>query len=147
MGVIDVDWAQIEVDLIRVALAFALAFPIAWERGRGRASIGLRTLPIVAMAACGFALIIRWAPSADAESQARVLQGIITGIGFIGGGAIVKQGTDVRGLVTAASIWNAGAIGVAVGYGRADVGIVLSITNMLVLLILKPVAEGRQGDE
>lgn len=78
------------------------------------------------MAACGLALIIRWAPSADAESQARVLQGIITGIGFIGGGAIVKQGTDVRDLVTAASIWNAGAIGVAVGYGRADVGIVLS---------------------
>jgi putative Mg2+ transporter-C (MgtC) family protein len=147
MGVIDVDWVQIEADLIRVALAFALAFPIAWERGQGRASVGLRTLPIVAMAACGIALIMRWAPGAGAESQARVLQGIITGIGFIGGGAIVKQGTDVRGLVTAASIWNAGAIGVAVGYGRADVGIVLSVANMLILLILRPIAEGPQeGD-
>jgi putative Mg2+ transporter-C (MgtC) family protein len=59
----------------------------------------------------------------------------------------VKQGTDVRGLVTAASIWNAGAIGVAVGYGRADVGIVLSVANMLILLILRPIAEGPQeGD-
>lgn len=54
----------------------------------------------------------------------------------------MKQGTDVRDLVTAASTWNARAIGVAVGYGRADVGIVLSITNMLVLLILKPVRRG-----
>jgi putative Mg2+ transporter-C (MgtC) family protein len=147
MGVIDVDWAQIEVDLIRVALAFALALPIAWERGRGQASVGLRTLPVVAMAACGFALIIRWTPGAAAESEARVLQGIITGIGFIGGGAIVKQGTDVRGLVTAASIWNAGAIGVAVGYGRADVAMVLSLANLVVLVMLQPLADERPGGD
>ncbi len=96
---------------------------------------------MVAMAACGFALIIRWTPDTEADSHARVLQSIITGIGFIGGGAIVKQGTDVRGLVTAASVWNAGAIGVAVGYGWAVVADVLSLTNLLVLVLLRPLPE------
>ena len=141
MQALELDWTQIRDDLILVSIAVALALPIGWERGRGRASVGLRTLPIVAMAACGFALIIEAAPGAEAESHARVLQGIIAGIGFIGGGAIVKHGTNVRGLVTAASIWNAGAIGVAVGYGRANIAVVLSVINLLSLCLLTPIAE------
>lgn len=122
-------------DLLRVGLAFALAFPIGWERGKGKHSVGFRTLPIVAMAACGFALIMRMEDAAGSEAQARVLQGVITGIGFIGGGAILKDGHTVRGLVTAASIWNAGAIGAAIGLGRAHVAVILSAINVFGLLL------------
>ncbi|HLW26150.1 MAG TPA: MgtC/SapB family protein [Kiloniellales bacterium] len=123
-------------ELLRILLAFALAFPIAWERARGHRSVGFRTLPIVAMAACGFTLIGRSVADIGAEGEARVLQGIISGIGFVGAGAIVKQGTSVRGLVTAASIWNAGAIGAAVGFERAEIAVALSLINLISNLFL-----------
>ncbi|WP_037470839.1 MgtC/SapB family protein [Sinorhizobium fredii] len=123
-------------DAVTVAFAFALAFPIGWERGRGRHSVGFRTLPIVAIAACGFGLVVETSSPSNAEAQARVLQGVVTGIGFIGGGAIVKQRGNVKGLVTAASIWNAGAIGVAVGLNRLNIAIVLSAVNVLTLWAL-----------
>jgi len=118
------------LDIGRILLAFALAFPIAWERAHGQRSVGFRTLPIVAMAACGFTLVGKGMIGIDAEGQARVLQGIISGIGFVGAGSIVKQGADVRGLVTAASIWNAGAIGAAVGFERAEIALALSLVNL-----------------
>lgn len=130
------DLERLLVDVVTVAIAFALAFPIGWERGRGRYSVGFRTLPIVSVAACGFALLVDANSPGAAEAQARVLQGVITGIGFIGGGAIVKQRGNVKGLVTAASIWNAGAIGTAVGLGRLNIAIVLSFINLISLLAL-----------
>lgn len=126
-------------DGLHVLLAFALTFPIGWERGRGRKSIGFRTLPVVAMAACGFAIIIGMAE--DMEAQARILQGIITGIGFIGGGAILKHNGNIKGLVTAASIWNAGAIGAAVGFDRANIAVVLSLLNLIILWLLPKLDE------
>lgn len=137
-------------DAAKVLLAFLLALPIGWERGKGRDSVGFRTLPIVSMAACGFAIIVELEASLSAEARARVLQGVVTGIGFIGGGAIVKSGRDVRGLVTAASIWNAGAIGAAVGFGRGNIAVALCLLNLLSLLILGFLGpngkEGRGGD-
>ena len=131
-------------------LAFALALPLGWERGRGRRSAGFRTFPIVAMASCGYALLARKLPGADAESMTRLLQGLIAGIGFIGGGAILKHDGRVRGLVTAASIWNTGAIGVSVAYGRIEIALVLSAVNFAALLLLTPIAahwDHDHGDE
>ena len=104
-GGLDIDWAQVADSLIRVVAAFLLAVPIGWERERGTASAGLRTFPVVAMAACGYALIIRTMPDATPEAHSWLLQGLLAGIGFIGGGAILKNGADVRGVITAASIW------------------------------------------
>jgi putative Mg2+ transporter-C (MgtC) family protein len=124
----------------QIAAAFALAFPLGWERGAGRSSVGFRTLPVVAMAACGFALLAKSLPGADADSLTRLLQGLMGGVGFIGGGVILKQNGSVRGLVTAASIWNVGAVGVAVAYGRLEIAVVLSVLNFLVLVLLTPVA-------
>lgn len=135
-------------DLQFVLIAFLLAVPIGWERGRGPHSAGFRTLPVVAMASCGFAMIIEMeAAAADTEAQARVLQGVIAGIGFIGGGAIIKHGRDVQGLATAASIWNAGAIGGAVGFGRLNIAILLSLINLLGLWLLAGLNVQDEEDE
>ncbi|MEN3975116.1 MgtC/SapB family protein [Emcibacter sp. SYSU 3D8] len=123
-----------------VVLAFLLVLPIGWERGRGRHSVGFRTFPVVAMAACGFAMIIDAEAANNVEARARVLQGVVTGIGFIGGGA------NVRGLVTAASIWNAGAIGTAIGFQRANIAVVLALINILSLLVLSRVSDRVVGD-
>lgn len=140
-GVTLIDPALLGEHLARMLLAFALAFPLGWERGKGQHSAGFRTFPVVAMASCGYALIARKIPGADAESLTRLLQGLIAGIGFIGGGAILKQQGRVRGLVTAASIWNTGAIGVSVGYGRVEIAVVLCVVNLLSLILLTPLVE------
>src|SRR5262245_36359418 len=109
---ISIDWAQVLESCTRIVVAFLLALPLAIERNWGGRGIGLRTFPIVAMAACGYVLLVKGAADTDVQAQSRLLQGLIAGIGFIGGGAIVKEGFGgVRGLVTAASIWNTSAIG------------------------------------
>ena len=135
------DLRQTCVDLLRISIAFVLAIPIGLERHESQRSLGLRTFPIVAMGACGFMLIAKNLPGADAESQARLIQGLIGGIGFIGGGAILKHGTNVRGLATAASIWSTGAIGAAVAFEREEIAVILSAVMFATLRLLTPVVE------
>jgi len=134
---ITIDFREIFQNIIYMAVAYVLAMPIAWDREHRVRSAGLRTFPLVAVASCGFMLIgISVLDSTDAES--RVLYGIMTGIGFIGGGAIIKDKSRVLGTATAASIWNTGAIGTAVAWSRFEIALVLSLINFLTLWIMLP---------
>ena len=99
-------------DLLHIGLAYVLTAVIGWDREKEAHSAGLRTFPIVGMASCGYLMVLGNQP--DVAAQSRVLQGLITGIGFVGGGAILKEGATVKGTATAASIWNAGVIGASV---------------------------------
>jgi putative Mg2+ transporter-C (MgtC) family protein len=119
-------------------IAYALALPIGWEREQNERSAGLRTFPLVAIAACGFILATEQHLANHPEGSARIIDGVITGIGFIGGGAILKSGDKVRGTATPASLWTTGAVGVAVGLERYEVAIILSIVNFLTLRFLVP---------
>lgn len=121
-----------------LALAYALAFPIGWNREREARSAGLRTFPLVAIAACGFVQAAESLQAADPGSVSRVVQGIVSGIGFIGGGAILKYGDSVRGTAKAAAVWGTGAIDVAVGLGALDVAVVISLFTVLTLRLLRP---------
>jgi putative Mg2+ transporter-C (MgtC) family protein len=121
-----------------LAAAYLLAVPIGWDREKAERSAGLRTFPLVAIAACGFVQAAETLLATHPEEIARIIQGIITGIGFIGGGAIVKHGTSVLGTATAASLWATGAIGVAVGLGSYDVAIVISLLTFVTLRLLAP---------
>ena len=76
---------------------------------------GLRTFPLVALASCGFVQGAERLMTDNPEALARIVEGLITGVGFIGGGAILQGKNSVRGTATAASIWSTGAIGVSVG--------------------------------
>ena len=96
----------------------------------------------MAVASCGYVLLAKSVLGGGGDSQARIIQGLITGIGFIGGGAILKEGTTVHGTATAASIWNTGAIGAAAAYGRYEIAVVLSLMNFLTLYLLKPLKRG-----
>jgi len=134
MELFDIDWAQISYNLTRLTIAYILALPIAWNREREVRSAGLRTFPLVAVASCGFMLQgMSVLDTTDAES--RVMYGIITGIGFIGGGAILKDKGNVSGTATAASIWSTGAIGTAVAWQRYEIALLLSLLNFLTLSI------------
>lgn len=69
----------------------------------------------------------------DNQAQARIVEGLMTGIGFIGGGAILKTGDRVRGTATAASVWSTGIVGASVAYGYYEISIVVSLLNLVVL--------------
>jgi len=134
--VIDLDWNMIVFNLAHLAVAYVLALPVAFDREEASRSAGLRTFPLVAVAACGYTLVgVSVLSSTDAE--ARILQGLITGIGFIGGGAILKSGGSVTGTATAASIWNMGLIGIAVAFDRYEIAVLMSIINLLTLRFVR----------
>ena len=132
----DLPFADIRLvlhDLGAIGVAFVLALPIGWEREQSERSAGLRTFPLVAMASCGYILLASRVIGHHPEGLARVLEGLITGIGFIGGGAILKSDGSVRGTATAASIWNTGAIGGAVAFDRYEIAVVLAAVNFATL--------------
>jgi putative Mg2+ transporter-C (MgtC) family protein len=132
------DWTQTLADLLRIGLAFFLALPVALERQYTSGRLGLRTFPLVAVASCGYVLIALSVLGSDPVAQSRIIQGLMTGIGFIGGGAILKQDDNVLGTATAAGLWSTGALGAAVAYDRIGIAIILSIVNLLALHLLRP---------
>ncbi len=127
--------------LISVTVAYVLALPIAWDREKEVRSAGLRTFPLVAVASCGYALVAMSILGSSADGLSRIIQGLLTGIGFIGGGAILKDRGSVHGTTTAASIWNTGAIGAAAAFGHYDIAIVLSVINFATLRLLTPLKQ------
>ena len=122
--------------------AYVLTLPLALERKtRGTVGLGGRTLPLVALGACAWLLISRFLylrGTFDADGMARTLRAMMTGIGFIGGGAILKSGEQVHGvagLTTAASVWAAGAIGAATAHGHYMVAGALALSCLIIVSI------------
>ena len=132
------NWNDSLDHLVHLLVAFALALPIGWNRARAEQGAGLRTFPLVAMASCGFVQTGISVLGAGVINQASILQGVIIGVGFIGAGAIIKEGVAVTGHATAASVWTVGIIGAAVGYGYYDIGLILAAANLAVLLLRAP---------
>jgi len=134
-----IDWHLLWQTLEKLGLAYLLSMPTGWWGEKEGHATGVRTFPIVAMASCGYLLILHGIPGSDGiAANSRVLQGLVAGIGFVGGGAIVRAGMSVQGTAMAASIWNTGAIGAAVAIGRYEVAIVLAVLNALTLVALVP---------
>ncbi|MDX1614493.1 MAG: MgtC/SapB family protein [Candidatus Promineifilaceae bacterium] len=124
----------LRADFVKLTIAFLLTFPIAYDRERNTQIMGLRTFPLVALATCSYVLIsLTIVDNNSSEVQARIIQGVITGIGFIGGGAILKREEKVLGTASAASIWTTGAIGLAAAYARYDIAVFLAIANFFIL--------------
>jgi putative Mg2+ transporter-C (MgtC) family protein len=130
---------QVLDSVIPIIVAYLLALPLAFERNaRAETDIGLRTVPLVSVGACGYMLISRFLFEAgiyDEDGLSRTLRAVMTGIGFIGGGAIVKHAHDVQGLATGASVWSAGAIGASIAFGQYMTAVVLAISNVVILEI------------
>ena len=136
--------------LVALVAAYALAFPIGWNREQEERSAGLRTFPLVAVATCGFIQAAESITATHPEAMTRVVEGLITGMGFIGGGAILRRENSVKGTATAASLWITGAIGVAVGLGSYDVALMLSIATIVTLWVLpslKPITNENSGSK
>ena len=119
--------------LTALLIAYTLAIPIGWNREHEERSAGLRTFPLVAVASCGFIQAAEHLVADNPEAMARIVEGLITGMGFIGGGAILRLKDTVKGTATAASLWATGAIGVSVGLGSYDVAIVVALITIATL--------------
>ncbi len=141
------DWSRTAHDLLRIVIAYAVAVPIGMSWERIRHSVGLRTFPLVAVASCAYVLVAQHMSAGEPQQLDRVIQGLMTGIGFIGGGAIFKQGAMVHGAATAASIWVVGAIGAAVALGAFDIAILLAAVTWATVHFMKPIKEMIGNDD
>lgn len=121
----------------RLLLAAVLGGVLGYEREKKGKAAGIRTHMLVAMGAALFVLVPEF-DGMQVADMSRVIQGIVTGIGFLGAGAIIKHRDeeDVQGLTTAAGIWMTAAIGVACGLGREATAVLSTLLALAVLGIL-----------
>ena len=144
-----------ELDLaLRVLIALVLGLAMGVERELRGYPAGLRTIGLVTAGSCLFTGLGAIPDFARAADPTRIAAGIVTGVGFLGAGSILRQGEDVRGLTTAASIWVAAAIGMGVGFGFYTTAIISTVLVLLTLVALRwvedrffPVKHNRRKDD
>lgn len=127
--------------LLDILLAMVLGFIIGFERELTNKWAGLRTHMLVCMGSCIFTLlsihafpIFAHSPQAD---PARIAAQVLTGIGFIGGGTVLKHGSSIYGLTTAAALWITASIGMACGCGFNKLAIISTIIVVSVLVLIR----------
>ncbi|MGB3212501.1 MAG: MgtC/SapB family protein [Desulforhopalus sp.] len=140
MDPLQINFPLIIDHIVHLLAAYILAIPLGWDREKSDRHFGLRTFPLVAVVTCGF-MLVGMSVIDSTDGEARIFQGIIVGIGFIGGGSIATDGNRVKGTASAASIWNTGAIGLAVAFNRYEIAIVLSLINLFTLIVFPKVKE------
>jgi len=137
--------------LVRLILSAVLGGVIGMERELHRHEAGLRTHILVCMGSSLIMLTSLYVfdiyKGINVVDPSRIAAGAITGIGFIGAGAIIRAGMSVKGLTTAASLWITAAVGLAVGCGFYLAGILASLISVIVLLFLGNVEKKLLGKE
>ena len=123
--------------LLRIGLAMLSGLILGLNRWLHHKPAGIRTHSLVAVASAAAMLLIDSHVGTDAQAHSRVLQGLLTGIGFLGAGVIIREAASrhVHGLTTAASLWVSALIGAAFGAGHLLLGLVTIAAIMLVLLL------------
>ncbi len=144
------DRQQIARIVIRLLAAFILGGVVGIQRERSHKPAGLRTHMLVCLGTAVF-ITSCGAVGMAFDAQSRVIQGIVTGLGFIGAGSILKlsQEHEIRGLTTAAGVWMTAAIGVTVGLGALGIAILATILTLIILAVATKVEKfvQRKRDE
>ena len=140
------DAAQITRIVVRLLLAAILGGALGYERERRGKAAGVRTHMLVAIGAALFVLVPQQGGMEIAD-MSRVIQGIVTGVGFLGAGAIIKHHSEenVQGLTTAAGVWMTAAIGVACGLGRESTAVLSTLLALLVLAVIPRLVDKRDA--
>jgi putative Mg2+ transporter-C (MgtC) family protein len=138
-----VPWSTI---VLRLIASILCGWVIGWERQVEGKPTGIRTQMLVCLGSCllmvtGTRMHTPTMPEAD---LGRLAAGVMTGIGFLGAGAIIRHGSSVIGLTSAASIWVTAAIGIAMGVGSYDIGF---FTTALTMVILRSAIPGMKKKE
>jgi putative Mg2+ transporter-C (MgtC) family protein len=127
-----------EIDfVIRLCIAFAAGSIIGMERSSRRQVAGLRTHILIAIGSCCLMLLSIWLPQQiKTGDPGRIAAQVVSGMGFLGAGAIIRLGSNIRGLTTAASLWLTAAIGLAIGAGMFIAAITTVILALITLMLL-----------
>lgn len=130
---------EIEI-IVKLVVAAGLGLVLGFEREMHKRPAGLRTHSLICMGAALFTVLSMSIVGENVDAS-RIAAGVVTGIGFIGGGMIFKSDDRVIGLTTAAELWVVGAIGVAVGVGYYFAAAVTAAIVLFILVPLKHLAE------
>lgn len=129
---------------LRLVLALLVGGLIGINRFVRRKAAGLRTHALVALGTAVATVTMVHEPGADAQAISRVVQGLVTGVGFIGAGVILHAGARVQGLTTAASVWVAAILGIACGAGSYLLCVLGLGFSMAILLLGRPIERGAE---
>ncbi|HAE85577.1 MAG TPA: methyltransferase [Anaerolineaceae bacterium] len=122
--------------ILRLAVSVLLGAAVGYERERDKQPAGLRTHMILVLGAC-LAMILSINIGAEHGSDpARLAAQVIAGIGFLGAGAILRMGFNVKGLTTAATLWTMAVVGMAVGYGYYLISVVATALMLIILVVV-----------
>jgi putative Mg2+ transporter-C (MgtC) family protein len=128
-----------EIEFIqRLLLAAALGAALGLERELRQKSAGLRTNVLIAVGSALFTLMSIAMADSPGSDPTRIAAQIVTGIGFLGAGAIMRTGSGVQGLTTAATVWVNAAVGVAAGGGEYQLALTATGITLVALLVLVP---------
>jgi putative Mg2+ transporter-C (MgtC) family protein len=127
--------------VIRIAASFFCGLLLGLERKKRQHTVGMRTLILISMSCSLMGILSEYAAevsSVHSGDPTRIMAGVVTGIGFLGGGAILRQGLNIRGLTSAAVIWTVAALGLACGAGLFfPAGIVLAVGLVSLVMLEK----------
>jgi putative Mg2+ transporter-C (MgtC) family protein len=137
--------------LLRVAIAAVIGGVIGYERRLYHKAIGVAGMMLVAIGSCTYMLLAQHEVGNDPAAISRTLQGLLAGIGFLGGAVIYKTGTTVRGIKAAAAVWITGAIGMSIGTSDWWLGVTVGILTAGILFVADvfpdPVRAEQAGDQ
>ena len=122
--------------IIKLVVSFFQGMILGLERKLSQQAIGMRTVIIITVASCLTMIVSLYVGTAYHADAARIAAQVVSGIGFLGGGAIIKQGLNIRGLTSAATIWGASAIGLATGAGLYIPSVIAWALFMFTLVLL-----------
>ncbi len=129
--------------ILKLLLACACGFAVGSDRSRHHKTAGIRTYLIVALGACAYAMVSKYGfldmalPGEAGVDVARVTAGIVTGVGFLGAGAILTRENHVEGLSTAAGMWVMAAVGACIGVGMYFIAILTTALMLFVMVMFK----------
>ncbi len=138
-------------DVLCIVLAVVFGGAIGLEREIRGKSAGLRTNVLICLGAAVFTMISRQMGAGQEGAMTRIAAGVVTGVGFLGAGAIIRERTGVHGLTTAATIWLVASIGMACGAGFYALAVISTVVAVVVLIGLaeleKPLGRIRKKNE
>ncbi len=145
MELLDRLWVWLQTaPILPILIAALLGGAVGLERQLRRKAAGLRTNMLICMGAALFTLLAK-ETGVTSDSLTRVIQGIATGVGFLGAGVMIHQGMDIHGITTAATIWLVTAVGVACGLGLYGIATTTIVIAIIVLAGMSPIEKKLQS--
>jgi putative Mg2+ transporter-C (MgtC) family protein len=132
--------------LLRLLIAGVIGGLIGYERRLHHKAIGVAGMMLVAIGSASYMLLAKHLAVSDPAAISRALQGLLQGIGFLGGAVVFKTGSDVHGIKTAAAIWITGAIGLAIGTWFWWLGIIVGCATLVILFVADHLACREHSD-